>query len=180
MNTLVFALLLLSVVVLVYLIVALRTWMKVRGARIVVCPETQLPVAVNVDVGHNVVSAILGGPDVRLTACSRWPERQDCDQPCTRQIEIAPSDTDPRTIAGHYFSKERCAICSRPIEPPSHTAQQPGFMEPVTHRVQTWNELPAWDLPRAIATFQPLCSNCTLAELFRQRSPDRVTDRPAH
>ena len=180
MTTLVFALLLLAAVLLVYLIMGLRAWMTVRGARIVVCPETQLPVAVKVDVAHDVVSTILERPELRLTACSRWPERQDCDQPCTQQIEIAPSETHPRTIAAHYFSKERCAICSRPIEPPSHTAQQPGFMEPVTHWVKTWNELPAQDLPRAIATFQPLCSNCTLVELFRQRSPDRVTDRPAH
>ena len=180
MTTLWFAVLLVLAVLLVYLIIAVRTWLQVRGARLVVCPETQLPVAVRVDLGHAIASALREKPEVRLTSCSRWPERQDCDQPCTRQIEIAPAETDPRTIATHFFSMERCAICFRPIDPPSHAALQPGFMEPATHRVETWDKLPTRDLPRAIATYQPLCSNCTLVEQFRRRSPDRVTDRPAH
>jgi hypothetical protein len=78
-------------VLLVYLVIAARTWARARGARIVVCPETRLPVAVNVDVGHAVASALWEKTDLKLTSCTRWPERQDCDQPCVRQIEVAPS-----------------------------------------------------------------------------------------
>jgi hypothetical protein len=40
--------------------------------------------------------------------------------------------------------------------------------------------VPPQDLPAAIATQRPLCANCTLAESFRQRYPDRVTDRQSH
>jgi hypothetical protein len=59
-------------------------------------------------------------------------------------------------------------------------ALQPGFMDPATHKVESWNEIPPQDLPLAIATRRPLCSNCTVAESFRQRFPERVTDRRRH
>jgi hypothetical protein len=180
MTASLFIALLVVAVLLVYLIIAVRTWAQVRGARLVVCPETQTPVAVTVDVGHAITSAIREKADVRLTSCSRWPERQDCDQPCTRQIDIAPAETDPRTIAARFFSKERCAICSRRIEPLNRMTQQPGLMNPATQRVEAWDEVPTQDLPRAIATWRPLCANCTLAEAFRQRSPSRVTERERH
>jgi hypothetical protein len=180
MTTQLFIALLVFCVLVTYLVIAIRTWARVRGARIVTCPETQTSVAVRVDVGHAVTSAMWEKPDVKLTSCSRWPEREDCDQPCVHQIELAPSETSPKTIAAHFFSKERCAICRRPIEPPSAMTLQPGFMEPVTRTVQSWEEVPPQDLAEAIAHRRPLCSNCTLAESFRQRFPDRVTDRRPH
>jgi hypothetical protein len=164
----------------VYLVIATRTWLRVRGARIVVCPETQQPVAVRVDVGHAVATAIREKPDLTLTSCSRWPERHECDQACVTQIETAPSETDPRTIAARYFGAEHCAICARRIEAPGPVTLQPGFMDPGTHIVKRWDEIPPQDLPAAIATRRPLCSNCTLAESFRQRFPERVTDRRPH
>src|SRR4051812_7576312 len=180
MTAQLFIALLVFAVLVVYLVIAVRTWSRVRGARVVVCPETQKPVSVRVDVGHAVATAVWEKPDVTLTSCSRWPERQDCDQPCVHQIETAPDETTPKVIAAHFFKTERCAICTRPIEPPSSHALQPGFMDPVTHHVETWNELRPQDLPEAIATRRPLCSNCTRAESFRQRFPERSTDRRAH
>jgi hypothetical protein len=180
MTAQLFIVLLVLAVLLVYLVIAVRTWLRVRGSRVVVCPETDEPVAVKVDVGHAVASAVWEKPDLRLTSCTRWPERQDCDQPCVQQIETAPSETSPKTIAAHFFAKEHCAICSRPIDAPNSMTLQPGFMDPATHRVQSWDEVTPQDLPAAIATRRPLCANCTLAETFRQRFPDRVTDRRAH
>jgi hypothetical protein len=180
MTAQVFIVLLVLAVLVVYVVFGLLTWSRVRGARIVVCPETEAPVAVRVDVGHAVTTAIWEKPDLRLTSCSRWPERQDCDQPCVKQIETAPAETSPKTIAAHFFARERCAICTKPIEPPSRVTLQPGFMDSVTHKVRRWNEVPPEDLCAAIAVSHPLCSNCTLAEVFRQRFPDRVTKRPPH
>jgi hypothetical protein len=180
MTAQVFIVLLVLAVLVVYLVIAIRTWKTVHGARVVVCPETQQPVAVHVDVGHALTTAMWEKPDLRLTSCSRWPERQDCDQPCVKQIETAPAETSPKTIATHFFAHERCAICTKPIEPPSNVTLQPGFMDPTTHKVRGWDEVPPQDLAQAIATWRPLCSNCTLAETFRQRYPDRITDRLPH
>lgn len=180
MTAQLFIALLVIAVLIVYLVIAVRTWSRVHGTRVVVCPETQNPAAVNVDVGHAIVSAVWEKPDVRLSTCSRWPERQDCDQPCVQQIETLRSETSPKVIAAHFFGTVRCSICTRPIAPPSGVALQPGFMDPTTHKVESWNEVPPQDLPQAIATRRPLCANCTLAESFRQRFPDRVTDRLPH
>jgi len=175
-----FIVLLLIIVLAVYFVIAVRTWMRVHGARVVICPETQQPVAVRVDVGHAMASAVWEKPDLRLTACTRWPERAGCDQPCVGQIESEPADTNPKVIAAHFFSHERCAICGAPIEAPGAMTLAPGFMDRATHTVQRWDEVPPQDLPAAIATRHPLCANCTLAESFRQRFPDRVTDRRPH
>jgi hypothetical protein len=180
MTAQLFIALLVVAVLLVYLVIAVRTWVRVRGKRLVVCPETKLPVAVKVDVGHAVASALWERPELQLTSCSRWPERGECAQPCVRQIETAPDATSPRAIAAHFFGNEHCVICSHPIEPPGHMTLQPGFMNPETHEVDTWDGLPLQDLARAMATWRPLCANCTLAESFRRTFPDRSTDRERH
>jgi len=167
-------------VLLIYVVIAVRTWSHVHGPRIVVCPETRTPVAVTVEVGHAVASALWEKADLRLTSCSRWPERGNCDRACVQQLEEAPSETAPKAIATRLFASERCAICTSPIEAPSAMTLQPGLMDPTTRVVQTWNEVPPEDLVDAFARRRPLCSNCALAESFRQRFPDRVTDRRPH
>ena len=164
MEAQLFIALLAATVLAVYFVIAVRTWTRVRGPRVVVCPETQKPVAVTVDVGRAMASAVWEQADLRVTSCSRWPEGEDCDQPCMRQLEAAPSETKPRTIAAHFFGGQRCAICSHRIEPLSNIALQPGFMDPATRQVATWDDLPPQDLPRAIATWRPLCSDCALRE----------------
>lgn len=180
MDAQLFVALFIAAVLAVYLVIAVRTWIRVRGTRVVVCPETQKPVAVRVDVGHAIASAVREKADLKLTSCSRWPESQDCDQPCVRQIEAAPVETRPKAIAAHFFGRQRCAICSHPIGTPSSLTLQPGFMDPATHQVYAWNDVPPQDLSRAIAAWRPLCPDCTLAESFRHDSPERVTDRERH
>jgi hypothetical protein len=180
MTAQLFIVLLVLAVLAVYLVIAIRTWSRVHGARVVVCPETETPVAVHVDVGHAMATAVWEKADLKVTSCSRWPERQNCEQPCVHQIETAPAETSPKVIAAHFFTKERCAICTRPIDAPSAMTLPPGFMDPVSHAVQSWNEVAPQDLAKAIAQRRPLCANCTLAETFRQRFPDRVTDRRPH
>lgn len=178
MTTQLFVPLVLGLVLAVYLGIAIRTWFRLRGKRVVVCPETQKPAGVTVDVGHAAATAMWEKADVRLATCSRWPERKDCEQPCVTQIEASPDETRAKSIAASFFEGKRCAVCQRAIDPPNAATLQPGFINPVSHEVQAWDAVPPQDLPDAIATRHPLCSNCTLAETFRQRFPDRVVDRP--
>jgi len=173
MTASLFIALLALAVLLVYLIIAVRTWVDVHGAHVVICPATQSPAAIDVDVGHAVASRLWEKADLRVASCSRWPEGQDCDRPCVRQIEIAPSETHPRTIAARFFGTQRCAICTRPIEPLSAFTLQPGFMNPATRRVDSWDDIAPQELPRAVADWRPLCSTCTLSESSRQKFPDR-------
>jgi len=177
MTTQLVVTLVLLTVVTVYLAIAWRTWARIRGTRVVTCPDTKRSVAVKVDAGHAITAAMWEKPDLRLTSCTRWPEGHDCDQWCVKQIEHTPEATRPKAIAAHFFDGLHCSICRRRIEPPGGVTLQPGFMDPITRKVQTWNEVPPEDLPDAVVTRYALCSNCTLAESFRQRFPDKVVDR---
>src|SRR4029079_11449551 len=141
MTTQFFIALVFAMVLSVYVAIATRTWVRVRGRRVVVCPETQKPVTVTLDVGRAMATAVWEKADLALTSCTRWPERKDCDQACVRQIEIAPFDTLPKELARRYFMEQHCSICQRPIEPPGSITLHPGFMHPITHKVNSWDEI---------------------------------------
>jgi hypothetical protein len=177
MTTIVFVLLLVATVLAVYLGIAIRTAWKMRGKRVVICPETRRPAGVHVDVGHAVTTAVWEKADVRLDDCSRWPERGECEQPCAKQIERHPDSTRTKSISTSYFAGKACVICRKPIDAPNAATLQPGFMNPEGHAVLAWDEVKPADLPEAVEHHYPLCANCTLAESFRQRFPDKVTEK---
>jgi hypothetical protein len=54
----------------------------------VTCPETGRPAEVDVDAARVARSAWLGPLDLRLTACTRWPERAGCGQECLGQLLV--------------------------------------------------------------------------------------------
>ena len=62
MTAQLFIVLLLLTVLLVYIVVATRTWVHVRGSRVVTCPETQKPVAVKVAASSDGVFGFLNLP----------------------------------------------------------------------------------------------------------------------
>jgi len=172
--------LLIGTVLAVYAGIALTAWARLRWTRVVTCPETHKPVAVTIDTGHAAITAVWEKADLKLATCSRWPERQNCDQACVAQIVEAGDETLTRMLAEHYFEGKRCAVCQRPIDNVSATLLQPGLLDPVTHELSAWDEIPAQDLPDAFRVRNPACANCTLAESFRRMYPDRVVDRVPH
>lgn len=52
------------------------------GSRLVSCPENQRPVVVSIDTQYAAATGIDGCPRLQLSACTRWPERANCDQAC--------------------------------------------------------------------------------------------------
>jgi hypothetical protein len=68
----------------------LPAWRGYRGKRIVTCPDTREPAAVEVDATRVAASAWGGPPDVRLKDCSRWPEKADCGQECLAEVALNP------------------------------------------------------------------------------------------
>lgn len=177
MSAQLFILLLLGIVVVVYAGIALTAWFRMRGTRVIVCPETQKPAAVQVDAAHAAVSAMWENADLRLKDCSRWPERRSCDQGCVTQIAIAPHDTLATALLQKFFEGKRCSICKRTIGPVHAAQPRPGLFNVATHEVLAWEEIPAQNLPDALATHLPVCANCQVAETFRRQFPDLVTDR---
>lgn len=55
---------------------------RYRGIRAVSCPENRQQVAVSFDALHAAASGMRGRPKLRLSDCTRWPERSDCNQTC--------------------------------------------------------------------------------------------------
>jgi hypothetical protein len=75
-----------------------KAWWKYRGRRVVTCPENQRPAGVVVNACHAAVTALGKSPELRLSSCSRWPERAGCGQQCLSQIEASPGECLVRNI----------------------------------------------------------------------------------
>ena len=58
---------------------------RYSGGRPVTCPENQRSAVVDIDVRHAAETVMDGHPDLRLSGCTRWPERAQCDQACLSQ-----------------------------------------------------------------------------------------------
>ncbi len=69
-----------------------EVYRRYSGSRLVSCPENQRPGVVSIDARHAVTTGIDGCPDLRLSECTRWPERSNCDQACLSQAVQAESD----------------------------------------------------------------------------------------
>ena len=53
-----------------------RRYLRSRGPRVVTCPETGRAVAVELNAGKAAFTGAIDEPELRLSSCSRWPERQ--------------------------------------------------------------------------------------------------------
>ncbi len=155
----------------------LRSYRRYRGARVVTCPETKKPVAVELKAAKAALSGAFDDPQLRLSSCSRWPERGDCGQECVAQIESSPDGCLVRERLAAWFRDTRCALCGRGISEIRWTDRKPGFLTPEL-RTLDWSEIVPEDLPAILLTHKPICWNCQVAESFLRRYPDRVVKDP--
>lgn len=66
-----------------------------REAVYAVCPENLQPVEIRVDAGFAARSRLEGHERLKISACSRWPEKSECDQACTPQVPMLGDDRRP-------------------------------------------------------------------------------------
>ncbi len=170
----------LLVLVVPRLLRALRTYWRMRGTRLVTCPETQSTVAVEVDAAKAAREAASGKAHIRLRDCTRWPERADCPQGCVSQIEQDPEGCLVWRIVQRWYADKTCVYCGRPIKADEwldywldHT---PALLAADQETVQ-WTELPPEVLPEELRHAQPVCWSCHVAERFRREHPDLVIER---
>jgi len=159
--------------------VVVGAYRRYRRPRLVTCPETHQAAAVQVDAGHAALTATLHDVDLRLSSCSRWPERHDCGQECLRQIEAAPDDCVVRTIVARWYEGKHCVLCGQAfafIESWGHT---PALMGPDGETVE-WGDVEMAKLPELLRSHRPVCWNCHVAETFRREHPDLVIEAPQH
>jgi hypothetical protein len=158
---------------------AFRTYLMLRGKRLVSCPETHQPAAVRVAAGKAALEAAFGDEQLRLSECSRWPEREGCPQECLAQIEEAPKACLVRTIASQWYQGQKCAYCHKRFGEIHWHDHAPALVNEEGKTLQ-WDEISAEKLQEALKTHRPVCWNCHIAETFRREHPELVVNRPAH
>ena len=156
------------------LVSALRAGRQLAGVRLVTCPESGIAAAVSFDRRHAMLTAFAHHEaDARLSHCSRWAVRGPCDQPCVPQAK-AP-DTAVANIVARWSARRRCVLCGTPlVEAPRlghHIALRSS--DGVTCE---WPDVPPETLPEALPIRQAVCWNCHIAETFRRKHPELVTD----
>ncbi len=157
--------------------IAIRSYSRYRGTRVVTCPETKQPVAVRLDRGHAAATSLAGDAELRLESCTRWPERQHCGQECIAQIEASPEGCLVRNILARWYEGASCALCGNPIE--IHWGDnRPALLTPDRKTIE-WDEIRPETLPSILATHERACWSCHVANTFHEKFADRVTERKA-
>jgi len=156
---------------------AFRAYFNFRGKRLVTCPETHKPEAVDVNASEAALGVFFAEPTLRLKECSRWPVRQDCGQECLQQIETDTANCLVWNIVDKWYEGKDCVFCHKPIGPLQHLDHAPALLGP-DFRTKEWKEVRPQELPKVFSTHQPVCWNCHVTETFRRVRPELITDRP--
>ena len=141
------------------------------GKRLITCPETHATAAVDV----NIINTFIG--PLRLSDCSRWPEKIGCDQACVGQIEAAPAECLVRNIVAAWYAGKRCALCNGEIGAIVWHERPPALWAP-DGTTSEWAEVAPEELPKVFATHAPLCWTCHLTMSFRREHPELAIERP--
>ncbi|MEO8034395.1 MAG: hypothetical protein ABI837_08165 [Acidobacteriota bacterium] len=174
MNTAVIIVIAASVLLAVGVVV--WRYLSYRGQRVLVCPENKQNVSVELDAWLAAHSEFDGEPVLRLQSCTRWPEREDCDQECLAQIEASPDGTLMRNIVAAWYRDKRCAYCRREIGAIEWHDALPALRS-ADGTPREWKGISAADVPAILETHTAICWNCSLVEGFRREHPELVVDR---
>jgi hypothetical protein len=153
-----------------------QAYFRLRGQRLVTCPETKAPAAVAVSAKEAALGAFVNEPTLRLQECSRWPERENCGQECLQQVEADSQSCLVWNIVAQWYEGKKCVFCQKPFGPLHHIDHVPALLGP-DFRTCEWKDMAPQDLPNVLSTHQPVCWNCHVAETFRRLHPRLVTDR---
>ena len=158
------------------LALAARTWLRMRGARVVTCPENHASAGVEVDAAHAAVTAIYKAPDLRLKSCSRWPEKQDCGQECLQQISATPQECLVRNILAHWYAGQSCIYCGTAFGELDWEFRKPGLLGP-DGKLLDWSEVPAEQVFNLLETHKPVCFTCLATNTLVREHPELVVNR---
>jgi len=152
-------------------------YIKMRGARVITCPDNEQPAAVRVDAGHAALTSAGGHERLRLESCSRWPEKAGCGQDCLKQIEAQPMDCLVKTQVSRWYTDKTCALCGKALGLIDWTERKPALRAPDGHTVE-WRDVKPETMHLLMATHAAICWDCHVAETFRRERPDLVLDNP--
>jgi len=143
---------------------AREVW-RLRGTRVVDCPEAGGSAGIAIDPRALVRALWRGLPSCRVGSCSRWPGQRGCRQGCLPQIERAPDESRPRVLLARWYVGKSCALCAEPFGAPHRFGERP-CVRYADGRTFRWGDLRAEQVPDVLATCQPICRACHIAATF--------------
>jgi hypothetical protein len=153
-----------------------RASQQFRGSRVIVCPETGKQAMVEVDTRRAALTSLVGQTDIRLESCWRWPLNEDCGQQCLLQLDVASDDCLVRSVLTKWYRGKKCAFCEHRFEEIDLIDHKPALLTPEGVTVE-WAEVAIEAVKEAMATYQPVCWNCHIAQTFYHEHPDLVVER---
>jgi hypothetical protein len=142
---------------------AAHAYLTFRGKRIVTCPETEQPAAVELAAWHIALASALSKSKLHLRDCSRWREVAPCDGACLSRIEEAPEDCLLLTILSKWYEGKTCSCCGEPVGQIGRLHHNPCLLSP-DRRMFEWKDVPAENIPMVLGTHAPVCWKCLVAE----------------
>jgi len=154
-----------------------RATRKFGGAQVIVCPETGRQAMIEVDTRRAALTSLIGRTDIRLESCWRWPLNEDCGQECLLQLHVAQDECLVSSVLAKWYRGKKCAFCLRTFDGIDLIDHKPALFTPEGTTVE-WAEVRMPDVNKAMATYQPVCWNCHIAQTFYHEHPDLVVERP--
>jgi hypothetical protein len=151
-------------------------WLKYRGKRVITCPENHRPAGVVLDAAHAAATVFGKAPELRLSECSRWPEKAGCGQECLSEVRESGTDCLVRNIIAKWYRGKVCAACGQAIGEIDWTGSRPALLLADRASVE-WNQVPADELMGTLAVALPICFACHTANRLVREHPELVTDR---
>jgi hypothetical protein len=159
-------------------VAGIRLYRRYTQSRLISCPETGKPEGVQLDAAHGLKESLRGHHEMRLRSCTRWPERQDCDQACLSQITEAPDGCSVRSILDEWYAGKVCVLCGRQFGAQINWYDhQPAFLDKERH-VRRWEEIDAPALLDALESCEPVCWDCAMVGKVYDEHPELITERP--
>ena len=152
------------------------SWFKYRGNRLITCPENRRPAGVRVNARHAAATSLGHHLELRLSSCSRWPEKAGCGQECLHQVEASPQDCLVRNILAKWFEGKVCTVCGRPVGEIHEAGSQPALLGADKVTVE-WKQVPVDQLLDTLMVTEPVCFACHMAEILVREHPELVVDR---
>jgi len=166
-----------ALVVIITAVISTVAWFRLRGKRIITCPESKTPEVVEIDaLGGALQDMFRDRPVLHLSNCSRWPERENCGQECLGQIEHSPDGCLLVSILGKWYEGKSCVFCGRTMKNIQWHEHRPGLRSSKGDLIE-WTDFEPQRVWEVLADHEPVCWDCLIAESFREGHPDLVTDR---
>jgi len=149
---------------------------RFAGARVITCPENRQYAGVKLGMQRVLATGLVSSPKLRLSTCSRWPERAGCGQECLSQIAERPEECLVRKILTQWYADKHCIYCKQPFGTIEWSIRKPALQ--IEGRASlACDSVPAENLPDTLANAQPVCFSCHTATEWVREHPDQVTDR---